>query len=92
MRLYKKIYLPIELVGIRGDKQTEAFNDIGAMSRIDWKFEFPAVAKLRDKKVEIWNIFKTWLKQRRIYTPYNFEQHCNWKLKLSNDETILRVK
>ena len=62
------------------------------MSRIDWKFEFPAVAKPREKKVEIWNVFKTWLKQRRIYTLYNFEQYCNWKLKLSNNETILRVK
>ena len=75
--MHKKIYLPIELVGIKGDKQTEVFNNIGAMSGIDWKFEFLAVAKPRGKKVKIWNTFKTWLKQRRIYTPYDFEQHCN---------------
>ena len=33
--LYKKLYLPIELVGIRGDKQTEAFNNIHAPSSIE---------------------------------------------------------
>jgi len=34
VRLYKKVYLPIELVGVRGNKQTEAFNEIKALSPI----------------------------------------------------------
>ena len=36
--LYKKLYLPVELVGIRGNYQTQAYNDIKAKSIIKWKF------------------------------------------------------
>ena len=32
--LYKKVYLLIELVGVRGNKQTKAFNEIKALSPI----------------------------------------------------------
>ena len=35
VHLYKKVYLPIELVGVRGNKQTEAFNEIKVLSPIE---------------------------------------------------------
>ena len=38
VRLYKKLYLPVELVGIRGNSQTQAYNDIKVKSLIKQKF------------------------------------------------------
>ena len=35
VQLYKKLYLPVELVGIRGKCQTQVYNDIKAKSIIE---------------------------------------------------------
>ena len=35
LQLYEKLYLLIELVRIRGDKQTEAYNEIEKLSLIE---------------------------------------------------------
>ena len=62
MHLYKKVYLPIELVGVRGNKQTKVFNEIKALSPIEWNFKFPEVPIPKGNKIKAWNSFKQWLR------------------------------
>ena len=52
MHLYKKVHLPIELVGVRGNKQTEAFNEIKVLSPIEWNFKFPEVLIPKGNKIK----------------------------------------
>ena len=47
VRLWKQIYLPIELVGANRNSKTKAYEHINERSIIEWKFLFTTVPKSR---------------------------------------------
>ena len=52
VRLYKKVILPVELIGSNGRIVTEYFKEIENKSMLKWVFNFPDVSKptLRSKR------------------------------------------
>ena len=70
--LQKKIYLPIELVGSRGNNMTKAYEHIEETSLIEQRFSFTTVPKPRGESIKQWKLFLEWIKQQQPHTAYNF--------------------
>ena len=57
VRLFKKMYLPFKLVGMKGDVETEECKEVLCQSSVKWRFEFPTIPKPSKKSVELWKGF-----------------------------------
>ena len=62
VRLYKKVFLPFELVGSSGRDETQAFQEDESMSQVKWTFYRHEVDKLNKTSFKIWRPFIVWLK------------------------------
>ena len=58
VRIFKKMIILAELVGVRERQFTEAFYNLNDESMIKWKIRFPTVKKLSQSATRIWNQFK----------------------------------
>ena len=92
VRNYKKMYLPVELVGIRGVNQTSVYNDIKERSSIRQKWDFPPIKPPKGKKVTIQNNFKAWIKQQRIYIAFDFYDYETPIMVISHDFQYLKIQ
>jgi len=86
VRLYLKVLLPIELVGVNGIKTTTIFLD-NKQSLIKWNFKWIQVPKPIASSMKICTSFKNWLRVERIQTAINFiaNTQCSWKLLTDNE-------
>ena len=57
IRIYKKMILLLELVGVKGRCRIEAYDNVNKKSLLKWKIDFSKVKKLRKKAIEIWKEF-----------------------------------
>ena len=62
VRLFKRAYLPCELVGLVGDAQMKYCKSFEEPSLIVWKFQIPHASKPRGKVKTIWAQFLNWIK------------------------------
>ena len=58
VRLYKNVIILAEIVGARGIRTTEYYNEIIAQSMLKWDIEFLLVKKLKTKAKREWDKFK----------------------------------
>jgi len=63
VHLYKQMNLLCKLVGLRGNREIEAYRKDGALSCLKWSITHPRVLKPSKKSFNCWNQFKIWLKQ-----------------------------
>ena len=82
VRLFKNIILLVEIVGARGLVTTECYDKIEVKSIIEWKIEFPPIAKPNTKATQTWNKFKEWLKMKELHTIYNFKSKAESRMKV----------
>ena len=74
IRIYKRMYLPCELVSVDRIRKTTVNTNIIEQSRLIWKFQFEEVPRLSNKIQQLWNHFIEWLLSKAIYTIYDFKQ------------------
>ena len=86
VRISKKMYLPCEILGLRGTEITKAGAQIKETSSIVWKFEFEKVLQLSKKTKEVWEDYLEWLKVKNVQTILDFTNHCNTKLCITEDK------
>ena len=77
--IYKKIYLPCELVGSDGLKETNCKKYPFEKSCIRWKINFIKVRKLSKKTIEEWQQYVEWLSCQRIQTTFDFEDYATFQ-------------
>ena len=92
MRLHKKLYLPLELVGATGRSRTETFDMRNSESQLKWKFKFPQVEAPGPKLMKIWNQFKQWIVGNDYHTVYDFKEMMRSTFKIANGETMCRYE
>ena len=46
----------------------------------------------KGNRVKVWNEFKVWLKDQNIYTAYNFFNHGQIKIRITEDKTKLIIQ
>ena len=91
VRLYKKVYLPCELLGQRGREQTIAYRENKAQSQIKWTFYHHEVEIPSKKAFKRWKGFIEWLQQRNIETIFDFDDDAVWNWRLRDDQNVLLV-
>ena len=69
VRIYKKMILPCELVGIAGNYIRKKLD----ISYFKWKVDFPNVPKLSKKLLILWKEYVEWLCLKKIQSVYDFE-------------------
>ena len=83
VRLFKKMNLPCELVGLLGNKETEACRNEEACSMFEWSIAHLKVPRSSRKSFDCWSKFVNWLKQQRIFTVCDFEESAKSRFSIS---------
>ena len=91
VRLFKKMILPCELVGLKGDKETKEAREVCEKSSIIWKVQFEEVRKPHKRLIEVWYGFVQWIKEQQIKTVVDFYQHCSTRYEITNDDDHVRM-
>ena len=73
VRLYKRVYLPCELLGQSGRDQTIAYRDKEAESQIKWTFYHHKIGRPLKKAFKRWNRFVIWLQSLNVKTIFDFD-------------------
>ena len=73
IRMYKKMYLPCELIGLCGNKKTREFREGLETSSIRQKVKFVQVPRPSAKSLKIWQDFIEWLSKQSIRTVNDFD-------------------
>ena len=63
VRQFKKMFLPCELVGLRGNVKTYQFTSLEAISCLKWNIAFPQMPRPSKKSFQIWSEFIEWIFQ-----------------------------
>ena len=74
VRLYKRVFLPFELVGQSGKDQTDAFRNNLEISQIKWTFYQQQVTQPSKNAYREWRKFLQWLEKKRIKTEFDFDE------------------
>ena len=90
VRIYKKIYLPCELVGFCGQKKTKEFREGFEESSICWRIKFIKVSKPLLKSMEIWQRFIDWLSQQGITIINNFDNQIDCRYQITRDNRHMK--
>jgi len=88
VRIRKKIILPCELVGFKGDRKTKEARYDEDKSCVMWKTNFENVPKLSKKSYQLWNNFVDWLVNKRIETIVDFDNEIDTVYKITRDKKI----
>ena len=91
MRLFKKVILPCELVGLLGNKKTKFFYRVIEESSMRWNIDFPIVPKPSKKSISIWEDFLDWLLGKQGATICDFNDKCKSKIQASSDDNYVKV-
>ena len=73
MRIFKKMILPCELVGFKGQNVTKEMREWNESRAIRWKVMFKEVIKSPKRLVEVWKEFVDWLKNQKVDTIIDFD-------------------
>ena len=94
VRLYKRVFLPFELIGNSGKEQTEAYRIQEKQSQIKQTFYHHNVDKPTQKAFKVWTQFIQWLEKKRITTSFDFDDNAiwNWRLRLDGEVLIITEK
>ena len=90
VRLFKKMFLPCELVGLKGNVKTHQFTSLEATSSLKWNINFLKMPKPSKKSFQIWSDFIEWMFQQSIVTGNDFDYLLEWEYQISNDAQFLR--
>ena len=82
VRLYKRIFLPCELIGQNGKEQTSAYRNDNEKGQIKWTFYYYDVELPSRQAFRQWNKFKKWLSTKRIITIFDFDEDAIWNWRL----------
>ena len=92
VRLYKKVYLPFELVGVDSGKPTNAYYNLSKESAIQWSFMMEREnTKITNREYKIWQEFVQQLRQREIVIIMDFGDYTTLLQKINSDNTILLI-
>ena len=91
IRLYKRVFLPFELVGQSGKDQTDAFRNNLEISQIKWTFYQQQVTQPSKNAYREWRKFLQWLEKKRIKTEFDFDENAVWKWRISRDGKVLVI-
>ena len=72
VRIFKKMILPYELIGFRGDKVTKEAREVYERSAIIWNVKFEEIRKPHKRLIDEWKEFVKWLKEQQIETVVDF--------------------
>ena len=92
VRLHKKFYFPVELVGVRGRSRTDSFDRKNSKSQFKWKFKFPKLEQPVPKSIKFWYQFKKWLVNNQYQNVYDFKQMIVSKFKTSRCNQMRRCE
>jgi len=90
VRQFKKMFLPCELVGLRGNVKTYQFTSLEASSCLKWNIAFPQMPRPSKKSFHIWSEFIEWMFQQSIKTVNDFDHLTEWEYQVSDDAHFLR--
>jgi len=90
VRLYKRIILPCELVGLKGREETKSYKNELERSCLMWKVPFLILPKPSEKSIGLWLEFIQWLKSKEIMTICDFTSMCTSKVQISGDLQFLK--
>ena len=91
VRLWKKVYLPVELVGCYRKNKTKAYEHINEISITKWSFPFTTVPKPRDNQIIQWNRFLEWLYNLNHYTVYDFKEFRTSTMRIIDNNKYLII-
>ena len=90
VRIFKKMYLPCELIGFSGNRLTREAREEEAKSSIEWMIEFDAVPRPSKKSFQIWNNFVGWIVSQEIMTVVDFESKIRTRYEISKNGQYFR--
>ena len=90
VRMYKKMILPCELVGFRGDKETKEAREVFELSTILWKVKFDEVRKPHKRLIAEWIDFVVWLKEQQIETIVDFSKSVNTTYEITPERKYVK--
>jgi len=91
MRIFKKMYLPCELVGFKGQNVTKEMREWNESRAIRWKVMFKEVIKSPKILVEVWKEFVDWLKNQKVDTIIDFDDKITTKYEISFYRRVVKV-
>ena len=91
VRLYKRMILPCELVGFKGNCKTRELREVNESSSIRWKVKFECVRKPHKRLIEEWEKFVCWLENQEIDTIIDFDNKISTKYEVSADKKYVKI-
>ena len=91
VRLQKKVYLPVELVGYYGKSKTKAYEHINKISIIKQTFTFITVTKPRNNQIMQQNRFLEWLHNLNHYTVCDFKEFGTSTIRITDNNKYLII-
>jgi len=90
VRIYQKMLIPCELVGMQGNQQTREMTNSNTTSCIRWNFKFPKMPRPSKKSIQIWKQYTEWLKTKQISTMYDFEHAVTFRYSITDDLNTIK--
>jgi len=90
VRIFKKMYLPCELVGLKGDCLTKEARFNEEKSSIRWMINFEEVPKPTTKSFSTWKNFVEWMVTQNIITIVDFEAKIKTRYEMANNGQYFR--
>ena len=92
VRIRKRIMLPYELVGFKGDKKTKEARCDDDKSCVTWKIKFEKLPKVLNKSHKLWNKFVDWLASKKHETIVDFNNEIDIMCKITRDKKFIKRK
>ena len=73
IRIYKKIYLPYELIGTNRRYEIKKMRNQLERRFVEQNFKFPSMPRPSHKSITLWRQFLEWLKTKDVLTIYDFK-------------------
>jgi len=90
VRIFKKMILPCELIGFRGDKVTKEAREVYERSAIIWNVKFEEIKKPHKRLIDEWKEFVKWLTEQQIETVVDFCQNVSTKYEVTNNHEYVK--
>ena len=85
VRMSKRMMLPCEIFGSKGDKVTKEAREVNATSSIMWNVKFDIVPLPHKRLVETWSDFVEWIKVQQIRKIVDFGNDVKTKYEMTDD-------
>lgn len=90
VRLFKRMILPCELVGLMGNCKTKCFHNVLEVSSLVWKIDFPIVPKPSKKSKNLWKEFLEWMVETQRITVCDFDSKFNSRILVTPDDKFVK--